>query len=37
MVARYPAAQIALQEGGEHALSDFPRHIPRISGFLALV
>ncbi len=36
MVARYPAAQIALQEGGEHALSDFARHIPRISAFLAL-
>ena len=36
MVARYPTAQIALQEGGEHALSDFARHIPRISAFLAL-
>ncbi|MBS7778887.1 YqiA/YcfP family alpha/beta fold hydrolase [Acidovorax sp. CCYZU-2555] len=36
MVARYPQAQIALQEGGEHALSDFATHIPRISRFLAL-
>ena len=36
MVARYPAAQIALQEGGEHALSDFAAHIPRIDRFLAL-
>lgn len=36
MVARYPAAQIALLEGGEHALSDFPAHIERISRFLAL-
>ncbi|WP_159913303.1 YqiA/YcfP family alpha/beta fold hydrolase [Pantoea sp. 18069] len=36
MVARYPQAQIALLEGGEHALSDFATHIPRISQFLAL-
>ena len=36
MVARYPAAQIALQEGGEHALNDFPRHIAQISSFLDL-
>lgn len=36
MVARYPAAQIALQAGGDHALSDFATHIARISAFLAL-
>lgn len=36
MLARYPDAEIALQEGGDHALSDFPRHIERISRFLAL-
>lgn len=36
MLARYPVAQIALQEGGDHALSDFATHIDRISRFLAL-
>lgn len=36
MVARYPGAQIALLEGGNHALDDFAAHIERIDGFLEL-
>lgn len=37
MVARYPGAQIALLEGGNHALDDFALHIERIDRFLELV
>ncbi len=36
MLARYPDAELALLEGGDHALSDFAQHIGRISRFLAL-
>ena len=36
MTARYPQAELCLLEGGEHALSDFEDHLPRITRFLAL-
>ena len=36
MTARYPQAKLCLLEGGEHALSDFEDHLPRITRFLAL-
>ena len=36
MVARYPAAQVTLLEGGDHALSDFADHLPAVAGFLRL-
>ncbi|MCU0773558.1 MAG: esterase [Ideonella sp.] len=36
MAARYAACQIVLLEGGDHALSDFERHLPRVLGFLGL-
>lgn len=36
MTARYEGAQIRLLEGGDHALSDFKTHLPRIVDFLAL-
>ena len=34
MVARYPAAQVLLQEGGDHALSNFDDYLPEIDRFL---
>lgn len=34
MVARYPGARLMLREGGDHALSDFPDHLPAIADFL---
>ncbi len=36
MAARYAGARLRLLEGGDHALSDFDRHIPDILAFLAL-
>lgn len=36
MVARYPAAQLRLLEGGDHALSDFEPHLEPIAQFLHL-
>ena len=36
MTARYPQAELRLLEGGEHALSDFEDHLPRITRFLDL-
>lgn len=36
MTARYAGAHIRLLEGGDHALSDFDRHLPAILDFLAL-
>ncbi|APW44942.1 YqiA/YcfP family alpha/beta fold hydrolase [Rhodoferax saidenbachensis] len=37
MHARYAASQPLLLEGGDHALSDFEVHLPRILAFLGLV
>jgi predicted esterase YcpF (UPF0227 family) len=36
MSARYAACQVELLEGGDHALSDFERHLPRVLRFLGL-
>lgn len=36
MTARYAGAHIQLLEGGDHALSDFDRHLPAILDFLVL-
>ncbi len=36
MGARYPGARIKLLEGGDHALSDFDRHIDEVFAFLEL-
>jgi uncharacterized protein len=36
MTARYPGAAIKLLEGGDHALSDFDRHIDDVFAFLEL-
>ena len=36
MTARYPQARLLLQEGGEHALTNFPEHLPTITEFLKL-
>jgi uncharacterized protein len=36
MTARYPGARIKLLEGGDHALSDFGRHIAEVFDFLQL-
>ena len=36
MAARYVGAQLLLLEAGDHALSDFPAHLPGIFDFLAL-
>lgn len=36
MQARYAGAQIALLEGGDHALSDFEAHLPTVLAFLGL-
>jgi predicted esterase YcpF (UPF0227 family) len=36
MTARYPGARIKLLEGGDHALSDFDRHIDQVFDFLDL-
>ncbi len=35
MTARYPGARIQLLEGGDHALSDFDRHIDAVFAYLA--
>ena len=37
MAARYVGARQQLLKGGDHALSDFSAHLPRIFDFLALV
>ncbi|GAP34772.1 YqiA/YcfP family alpha/beta fold hydrolase [Piscinibacter sakaiensis] len=34
MVARYPGARLMLRDGGDHAMSDFPDHLPAIADFL---
>ena len=36
MAARYAGAQIELLEGGDHALTDFDTHLPKILDFLQL-
>jgi len=36
MAARYAGARITLLEGGDHALSDFERHLPGVLEFLGL-
>lgn len=36
MATRYQDAQLHLLEGGDHALSDFDKHLPLILDFLAL-
>jgi uncharacterized protein len=36
MTGRYPGARIKLLEGGDHALSDFDRHIDEVFEFLDL-
>ena len=36
MAGRYPGAQIRLLEGGDHAISDFARHLPELMDFLEL-
>ena len=35
MQARYAASQLVLIEGGDHALSDFATHLPRVMAHLA--
>lgn len=37
MTGRYPGTRIKLLEGGDHALSDFDKHLQEIVQFLALV
>lgn len=36
MAARYPQARQIVLEGGDHALSDFPAHLPSVAAFLNL-
>ena len=36
MAARYTGATVHLLEGGDHALSDFDMHLPKLLGFLGL-
>jgi hypothetical protein len=36
MCARYPGAALRVLDGGDHALSDFERHLPFLLGFLGL-
>ena len=36
MVARYPAAQQLVLEGGDHALTGFEAHLPLVASFLRL-
>ena len=36
MTSRYPGARIKLLEGGDHAISDFERHLPAAMDFLGL-
>ncbi len=36
MTGRYPGIRVKLLEGGDHALSDFDRHIEEILAFLQL-
>ena len=35
-IARYAGAQIRLLEGGDHAISDFEKHLPCVLAFLGL-
>lgn len=37
MAERYAAAQLHVLPGGDHALSDYPRHLPALMAFLGLV
>jgi uncharacterized protein len=37
MAARYRGARIQLLEGGDHALSDFDRHLPAVMAFFGLL
>ena len=34
MVARYPEAEVLLQDGGDHALSNFDAYLPEVDRFL---
>ena len=36
MSARYAGCQMRLIEGGDHALSDFEKHLPAVLHFLGL-
>ena len=36
MTARYPEAEQLILEGGDHAISDFEMHLPRVLRFLDL-
>ncbi|MBV8621566.1 MAG: esterase [Curvibacter sp.] len=36
MTARYAQARLCLLEGGDHAFSDFPQHLPEVLAFLHL-
>jgi len=36
MTGRYPGAKVKLLEGGDHALSDFDRHVEEVFAFLDL-
>jgi uncharacterized protein len=36
MTARYAGARLEVLEGGDHALSDFDRHLPKVVRFLGL-
>jgi len=36
MATRYPQARLLLQEGGEHALTNFPEYLPAVTEFLKL-
>ena len=36
MTARYPGSQQVVLEGGDHAISDFTQHLPRLLAFLNL-
>lgn len=37
MSARYPRSEQVVLEGGDHALSDFEQHLPKVLSFLQLV
>ncbi len=36
MLARYPATQLRLVEGGDHAFSDFETYLPEVMRFAGL-
>jgi uncharacterized protein len=36
MLGRYPGAQVRLLEGSDHAISDYPQHLPFVTGFLSV-